>query len=143
MILPFELVVFYGVAFGLLTVLISRKAKLLFSVVTSLLIVLVASEFWELPIFVAGFLGVAYWWPYPSLPFLLHHINIVMLFIWLIYIAKIQLKEASNFWLFGLAFNTLALLFYPVSSFSIWGARVIGIFYFSLGVWFGSPLVRS
>jgi len=141
--LPFELVVFYGVTFGVLTVLISRKTKLLFSVVTSLLIVLVASEFWELPIFVAGFLGVKYWWPYPSLSFVLHHLNITMLFIWLIYIAKIQLKEASSFWMVGLLINMLMLVFYPVSSINIWEARFVGVFFFSLGVYFGSPLVGS
>jgi len=124
MILPFELIFFYGLAFALLTFLFSRKTQLLPSIIISLLIVLVASEFWELPIFVAGFLGVAYWWPYPSLPFLLHHLNIIMLFLWLIYIGKIQLRVSSRFWLFGLAFNTLVLLFYPVSAINIWYARV-------------------
>jgi len=142
MVLPLEIIVFYGVAFIILAFLINRKTKLLHSVAISLSTVMVASEYWEVPIFVAGLLGVAYWWPYPSLSFVLHHLNIIMLFVWLIYIAKIKLREARSFWLVGLAFNTLVLLFYPVSAINIWYARVMGMFFFGLGVYFGSPLIN-
>lgn len=141
--LPLEIIMFYGITFIILAFLISRKTKLLHSIAISLSTVIVASEFWEVPIFVAGFLGVAYWWPYPSLSFLLHHLNIIMLFMLLVYIAKIQLKEANPFWLVGLLINILMLVFYPVSSINIWQARTVGVFFFSLGVYFGSPLVRA
>jgi len=141
--MPLEIIMFYSVAFIILVFLISRKTKVLRSVAISLSTVMVASEFWEIPIFVAGFLGVAYWFPYPSWVFLLHHLNIIMLFLWLVYIAKIEfLKLASHAWLIGLLFCTIMFFILPIPL-AIWSARLIGLFWFGLGVYFGSSILGT
>jgi hypothetical protein len=142
--LPFELIFFYGLAFAILIFLFSRKMKLLPSIMISLLIVLVASEFWEIPIFISGFIGFRYRFPYPSLAFLLHHVYTAILFILLIYVAKIKLRVSGPFWLLGLTISTLLIFYLLIPSMRVivfWQARIIGTFFFGLGVYFGSSVL--
>ena len=125
--LTLEIIMFYGVAFTVLTYIFSRKTRLVLSLVISMLIVMVASEYWEIPIFIFGFFG---WWgnfPYPSLPFILHHLNTIMLFIWLIYIAKIKISRGLTlFLLTGIVVNTILIFGFPNNH--LWVPRFIGIY---------------
>jgi hypothetical protein len=104
----------------------------------SLSTVLVASEYYEIPMFIAGFLGYAYWFPYPSLIFLLHHLNIIVLFIWLLKIGKVKvnLKFLALLSL-GLIFNTFLLV--PEDNlFRLWTARISGLTFLFGGVYSNS-----
>lgn len=140
--LPIDIIVFYSVAFILLTYFFHKKTRLLISVAISMLIVLVASEYYEIPIFVAGFLGLSGNHPYPSLPFLLHHINTIMLFIWLICIAEVKLDFSQVFLMvFGILINTVLLFMNPSDPNRLWFARFVGIYVLSGVIFVGSSLV--
>lgn len=137
-----SILLFYLSFWCLLTLFFRKKWKLPISVLISMLIVLVASEYWELPIFIYGLLGVAYWWPYPSIFFLLHHIYITIIFVMLMYVMKIKLsKPIISILLYGIVLNAALLHPLLVSRTIGFVARTIGIIILSCVVYHGSSLV--
>ena len=143
--LTLPIICFYGLSFAALSVTFYlKKFGLLLSLVVSMAVVLVASEFWEVPIFVAGLLGVAYWFPYPSLAFLLHHIYTFGIFACLLYISKARFsKKEIGIVALCVCVNSLLLLPKPLFAWFVWVARIIGIVGLSWVVINGSSLVRT
>jgi len=140
-----SIIAFYGVWFvGLSCFFYWRKMKPLLAFATSLAIVLVASEYYEVPIFIAGFLGVAYWFPYPSFAFILHHLFTIAIFTSLIYMNKLQISKGFvSLLALGIICNSLLLLPTPRFLWSLWLARFIGMIALFGAVYNGSSLVRS
>lgn len=142
-IIPFELALFYGCWLLFLTFRFYLNSKRLsLSFATSLGVVLVASEYWELPIFAAGFLGVAYWWPYPSFAFLLNHILVFGAFLSLLITHKPKMRKLIPSLTLGIFINSLLILpWHNVSPIHGWIGRFVGITVLSCVFLYGSSLV--
>lgn len=115
-----DLILFYVSVFATLALMFQRKTRQpLLGLAISVLIVLVGSEYYEIPIFVLAYLGIR-----GSFPHVLHHVITTVLFIMLISICHIQLtkRNVSLLFLGPLATTPLLLCFqwaYP--------ARLIGL----------------
>lgn len=138
------IILFYAVS-GLIVMglFYKRSRQKIFSFLVSTLVILVASEYYEIPIFIAGLIGVAYWFPYPSLPFFLHHVNTIVLFIWLLVFTRP--KMSFDFFAIlglGIIFNIFLLL--PGSPvLFLYIARIIGIMCICGVIYLESTVLRS
>lgn len=144
--IPAELTLFYGCWLIFLTSMFYVNSKRpAYSFALGLGLVLVASEYWELPIFLAGFFGVAYWWPYPTFTFLLHHILVSAIFATLIVVRKPKMRMLTLILAIGFLVNCLLLLpwYGNVRPFHGWIARFVGIILLSGGFLYGAALVGS
>ena len=85
------------------------SAQLLRSVVFSILIIFVSSEFWEIPIFLMGYLGV----PGYGFPHVVHHILIIVMAAILIRLSKFKVNLWAGLILSGdCALNFVFLLIF-------------------------------
>ena len=109
------------------------SAQLLRSLTFSILIVFVSSEFWEIPIFLMGYLGA----PGYGFPHVLHHALISVMAAILIWFSNFKINLVAGLILCGdLALNFMFLLIFPgvVSS---WILRLLSLISLS-GVFFWS-----
>lgn len=110
-----QLLIFYFIAFLVSYILLVRKSGyVLISLLTSLLLVFVASEYYEIPIFIRY--GTTEW---------LHSINIVWMFILLVWFAEIQFSP-KNIALLCLGPVLTGLILFSIPQL-IYLARIIGL----------------
>ena len=115
------LISFYVVCFVVFNVLFYLKTQLkIKSFLLSLLVVLVGSEYYEIPIFVCGYLGVAGY----QFPHILNHVLILIAFA--IFASEIQLSKKGALILIVGPILTAPLLLMISNLFLVYLARIIG-----------------
>lgn len=140
--IPLNILIFYLAAGSLAFFTYYKRFGRWIALLTTILVVYIASEFWELPIFISGFLGIAYWFPYPSLAFILHHIYVFIMFALLLYIHRLTRNSRFYGWLIlGIILNWMLLVPAVSSPGVMWLTRVFGFFILWSGVYDGSSLV--
>lgn len=140
--IPLSILVFYGLFGCLAYYSFHHRFSRWIALLTTIQVVFVSSEFWEIPIFVSGFLGLAYWWPYPSLAFILHHIYVCIIFASLVYIHRLTKNIRFYSWLLlGIILNWMLLIPSVSSEGVMWMTRAFGFFILWSGVYDGSTLV--
>ena len=99
------------------------SAQLLRSIVFSILIIFVSSEFWEIPIFLMAYLGA----PGYAFPHVLHHFLIIVMAAILIWLSKFKVNLLAGLILSGdCALNFLFLLIFP-GAVSSWFLRSLSL----------------
>jgi len=99
------------------------SGQLLKSIVFTILIIFVGSEFWEIPIFLMGYLGVpGYWFPH-----VVHHVLISVMAALLIWLSKFKVNVWAGLILSGdLILNFVFLLIFP-GAVSSWILRSLSL----------------
>ena len=144
--IPIEILIFYAGWFSALLFIfylyLKNVAK---SLVMSIGLVIVGSEYWEFPTFAAGFLGLDWWWPYPTFYFVLHHIIVFATFILLLYLTKLKINRLVAPLGIGVICNAFLLLpsNNPTMQINGWIARNIGMIMLSGAFLLDSTLVCS
>lgn len=120
----FPLLLFYGLSFILFSIWLYAKTRSKSSAfLLSFLIVLVGSEYYEIPIFVCGYLGVQGY----RFPHVLHHINTTILFVLLVALCNMKLSKGNILVLISVPFLIAPLLLWFRNSTTIYLARSIGL----------------
>jgi hypothetical protein len=118
-------IAFFYLFSGLILWIVSFNvcAQLLKSLTISILIIFINAEFWEIPIFLMGYLGA----PGYSFPHVLNHIIVGFMAALLILITKFKVNFTGFFILSGnLALNFMFLLFFP-GVVSAWILRALSL----------------
>ena len=119
-----SLLLFYGIAFTISAILIYVKTRSKLSAfLLSLLIILVGSEYYEIPIFVCGYLGVEGY----GFPHILHHVNTAVLFILLLGLSNTKPSKRNILVLISVPFLISPLLLWFRNSTTLYLARSIGL----------------
>jgi len=120
----FPLIIFYASAIIILASLFYLKTKFkTYSFFVSFLVVLVGSEYYEIPNAIAGYLGMFNY----GFPYVLHHINIIWFFIVLVLITRIKFTKKNVLMLALGPVMTCPLLFFHPWPYTTYLARTIGL----------------
>lgn len=118
------LLVFYGVSFIVFSMLLYVKTRSKLSAfLLAFLIVLVGSEYYEIPIFVCGYLRVQGY----GFPHVLHHINTAVLFVLLLALSRMKPSKRNIVVLSSVPFLISPLLLWFRNSTTLYLARCIGL----------------
>lgn len=136
-----ELLFFYSTMTLIYGILFSTKIKDKKKVAfLSLMTMFVAREFWEIPVFVAGYLGLMNHY----FPMFFHHILVFIVFIVLVVYSKIKFTKSNVSLLLMTLLIISPFLFIPLRSiYGIYLARTIGISVFGAVFIDGTNLVNS